>query len=545
MKKHLMILVLAVMAVAMAAPAFAEVQFTYGGQFRVRFEAQDNVYDGTSKGGYFGSVYNSDDNRRFIDQRTRLYFTFAASKNLKVVVKWEMGDAVWGMNSTSGASIGNTGANAGANVGADAVSIEVKNAYVQFNIPNTPTTAIIGVQEITMLDSWMLDDDFPAALLITKLDPFKVTLGYIGAQHGWERKFAPNTELPLTDSKYDVDTVFGALDYAQGPFKASLNLLFQDAHNTDISINPTTLSTPYRNATGFSSLTGTAADFPFTNGLAPRNNYLFDLGFNLTYKVDWLLAYVNFVKNFGSVDLYSSINPNAVQLTSADYTGYMIDAGVTYFCGPWTVNLGGFYTSGPDISSTPEDNFGGKFYGIKSNDINWFTYPMSTGKYFSEIIGGGVLGDDLDTPRGYNHNENAGNIGSYGETVRWRGVSFPSNLWTVTLGGSYQLAKDTKLSGSYWYFGTAASVPVAFDARGNYKMSSSIGHELDFYLDQTIVEGLTLTLVAAYLVADDAFCPMPNPTSLTDLAAMRANKVYYSTQADNAFELGAKLQWNF
>jgi hypothetical protein len=583
MKKTLMIFAVALLAVTVVAPAFAAVEFKYGGQFRWRFENEDNVFDGTNLAGFYtnngsgmtqadgsGRYANSDDNRRFIDQRLRLYFSFIASKNLKVVVKWEMGDAVWGMNSTTSSSVGNTGANAGANVGADAVSVEVKNAYVEFNIPSTPSTAIIGVQSINLLDSWIIDDDFAAAVLVTKLDPFKITLGYVGGQYGWERRAVPNTEMPLTNSNYNVDTVVGVVDYAEGPFKSSLIFLFQDGHSSDVSINPATLATPVRGFTGvgFNSSFGvldTANPFPFSSNLGPRNNYLFDLGFNFTYKTDWLLAYVNFVKNFGSADLVyppldgtAAIAPQTaglpVKIMSVDYTGFMVDAGVTYFCGPWTANIGGFYTSGPSIDSNPALNnlagdpayaaaFKKPFKGLSSGDINWFTYPLATAKYFSEIIGGGVLGDDLYAVRGYNINPKAGNIGQTGDSPYWRGYGFPTNLWTVTVGGSYQLAEQTKLSASYWYFGTASSVPVAYDILGNYKMSSSIGHELDFYLDQGIVDGLTLTLVGAYLIANDAFCPLPVNAPFASDGVI--NRIYQSNHADDAWELGARLQWNF
>jgi hypothetical protein len=565
MKKHALILVMALVAVAIAIPAFADVQFQYGGQFRARFTADNNVYDGTDQAHFYGSNYQSDDNARWIDQRTRLYFSFVASQNLKLVTKFELGTTAWGMSANTGSSVGNTGANAGGNVGADAVSVEVKNAYLQFNIPNTPTTAVIGVQGVVLLDSWIIDDDIPAAIFVTKLDPFTVTLGYVGGQSGWERKFDPNYELPLTNSNYNVDDFVAVLDYKAGPIKSSLVGVFQDAHSSDVSINPGTLSSPVRSYTGISATTNTAAAFPFTNGLAPRNNYLFDLGFNLTYKVDYLLAYIDFVHNFGSADLYNSFNgtlgplPNTngvAKVTSVDYTGFMIDAGVTYFCGPWTANIGGFYTSGPDISNIPEANItgysqhSGNFQGINSKNVNWFTYPLATDKYFSEIVGGGILGDDIPNSgyvtRGFKYNETASTITNPGETVRWIGNGFTTNLWTVTAGGSYQIAETTKISGSYWYFGTPSSVPVAFNPGGaTYKMSSSVGHELDLYIDQGIVDGLTLTLVGAYLIADDAFAPLPAPTNANELAQMRANSLLYTPQADNAYEVGARLQWNF
>lgn len=556
MKKHLTILAVVLVAVCIAMPALAAVEFKYGGQFRTRLTSGNNVYDGMESDA-FSSNYNGDDNRLFIDQRLRLYFSFIASQNLKVVTKFEMGDAVWG----KGGASNNTGPGTYANVGADGVSVEVKNAYVEFNIPNCASTAIIGVQSAVLLDSWIIDDDFPAAVLVTKLEPLcgfplKVTLGYVAGQNGWESKF-DSFELPMTNQQFNVDDFFVSFDYASGPFKASLIGFFQNAHNSDVSINPTTLNTPVRSFTGGpANLTGVA--FPFFTGfypslgidgllygVQPQDNYLFDLGFNFTYKCDWLLAYVNFVRNFGGADL---VGPSLVgslpvfpgeplKVDSVDYEGFMIDVGVTYFCGPYTFNVGGFYTSGPEINSNPDLN-GGTFNGVASSNVDWFTYPLATSKYFSEIIGGGVLGDDLYTIRGYNGSIFGSGIGSNGslQTVYWRGYGFPTNLWTVTVGGSWQCAEKTKISASYWYFGTAEDVPYAWNpVTEHYKMSSNIGHELDFYLDQGIVDGLTLTLVGAYLIAEDAFCPLPT-TGYQDIT---------SSLADDAWELGARLQWNF
>lgn len=538
MKKHLLVFVAVLLAVAIAMPAFAAVEFKYGGQWRTRVWGEDNVRDGTELNGYYGPGYNSNDNRFLIDQRLRLYFTFAASKNLKVVTKFEIGDTIWGDNNQSVGS--RVGPGSGGNVGADAVSIETKNAYVEFNIPNTPSTAILGIQTLTLLDSWIVDDDFSAAVLVTKLDPFKVTLGYVAGQSGFTTS---SSIMKYTQQDANVDSMFAAVDYAQGPFKASGIFFWQNGHRSNVSMDPSTLNTPATNYTGTSNAF-------FNQGLIDQNN-LFDLGFNLTYKVDWLLAYVNFVKNLGSVDYKTPVTNlfTGGTQSSSDYTGFMVDAGVTYFCGPYTFNIGGFYTTGPDFSNdarfygpVSSNNTTLPFPGTNSNDISWFTYPLATSKYSSEIIGGGVLGDDIYVTRGYNNYGNASQFGSNSRltTVFWRGYSFPTNLWTITAGGSWQVAEKTKVSASYWYFGTAESVPVAFKRIGGTEldMSSSIGHELDFYVDQGIVDGLTLTLVGAYLIADDAFCPLP-------IGASNAQSMYTASQADNAYKLGARLQWNF
>ena len=86
--------------------------------------------------------------------------------------------------------------------GADAVSVEVKNAYMEFNIPGTPSTAIIGVQRIVLLDSWIVGRRLCRRYFCDQaLRFFKVTVGYVGGQYGWERKFDSSTELPLTNAE--------------------------------------------------------------------------------------------------------------------------------------------------------------------------------------------------------------------------------------------------------------------------------------------------------------------------------------------------------
>ena len=158
-----------------------------------------------------------------------------------------------------------TGQNGGGEIGADSTSVEIKNAYLQFNVPRVPTTSIIGIQTITLLDSWILDDDFSAAVFVTKLDPFRVTVGYIGGQYGAERRYGTasppisattgfnNTFLSYTNQSLNLDTVFGSVDFACAPWKATVVGLYQDGHQTNISFDPTTLNTPVSAYTGFSN----------------------------------------------------------------------------------------------------------------------------------------------------------------------------------------------------------------------------------------------------------------------------------------------------
>jgi hypothetical protein len=89
-------------------------------------------------------------------------------------------------------------------------------------------------------------------------------------------------------------------------------------------------------------------------------------------------------------------------------------------------------------------------------------------------------------------------------------------------------------------------------------MSSAIGNEVDFYIDQKIVDNLTLTIVGAYLFADDAFCPLPVPTATvtgtgpTQVVSIFGNTAstinaakYLTPAATDSWKLGCRLQWNF
>lgn len=473
MKKHMMMLVALLVAITVAAPAFAAVEFKYGGQFRARWISQDN-WDGND---------NVDDNRNFFDQRLRLYFTFIGSQNLKVVTKFEVGDTVWGDD-----TVGRFGT--GGRVGADAVAVEIKNAYIEFNIPCTPTTATIGIQGINMMNSWLVDDDFSAAVFKSKFDPVVVTVGYIAGQ-----------VVNVTDPALNVDSFFLSLDYANGPLNASLIGYYQYGHNTLVSVDPATTATTPLSATNGTAVIDQIPHFNpasafFGGPVAAFDNNLFDLGLTVNYKLDWMSAYAMFIKNLGGVDLDFGAGKD-----SEDYTGWMVDAGANFFYGPYTFNIGGFYTSGPELNDN--GTLGG-------SDVDWFVYPLATTKYFSEIMGGGIL--DNNAPA-------RGNEGNF-----WRGYGQPSNIWTVTAGAAWQVLEKTKLSGSYWYFGTSEDVISGIHNR-RFTFDDSLGHELDFYITQGIVDGLVLDIVGAYMIAEDAYT--------------------VNNEDDNAYEVGARIQWNF
>lgn len=578
MRKNFTVLVVLLMAVLVATPALAAVDFKWGGQFRFRWLGEDNVGWGSD---------DIEDHSHFIDQRLRLYFTITASENLKGVVKLEMGDVVWGF----GGGTNRVGPGSGGQVGADGVNVELKNAYIDFAIPCTPTRAIIGIQEVALLDGWIYNDDVAAAVFVTKLDPFKITAAYASGQN------LPNhvdiwgprpARSPAGDTLYsyyhdNVDDWILAVDYACGPWKANVTGFYQMAHRVGATVLPQTLSTPSSQYQPFQFDGFSWASFGGTlfgrDVYEIDDNSFVDLGLRLEYKVDWLKAYVNFVKNFGrvkmamddyaavvgvvddfgfpvAVDVLTTADFGFVQKHTMDYTGWMIDAGAYYYCGPWTLNIGGFYTTGPDFVdyTLPIGTVAGgvfsQFVDINGNpifvnwkaldvngDVSWFTYPHAgPSKTSSEIIGGAIF-DTAALP------------GSYGQdaTNFWKGYPAPTNLWTINAGVAWQVLPKTKLSLGYWYWGTSEDVMAAAEIGTTLiggvprtilvgqKFASDIGHEINFNVTQGIVDGLNLDLVAAYMFTGDAYV---NSWNGEFIDAANFSK-------DDAWKLGARLQWNF
>ena len=71
-------------------------------------------------------------------QRLRLQLDAVASENLSGSVIFEMGDQIWGQSATGGA------------LGADGTVVEVKNAWLDWMVPDTDIKVRMGLQNLTL-----------------------------------------------------------------------------------------------------------------------------------------------------------------------------------------------------------------------------------------------------------------------------------------------------------------------------------------------------------------------------------------------------------
>ena len=148
MSKYLKVAVAALAAVAIAAPAMAE--FKVSGYYRVQGIATNSDDTSTLFDGPNTVEPNS---RTLIDQRLRMMVTNSLNEYVKVVWHGEV-DGVWG----STAVVGDGGP------GGDRISVETKNAYLDFKVPDSIFSARVGLQGIGgRYQGLLLQDDWSAA----------------------------------------------------------------------------------------------------------------------------------------------------------------------------------------------------------------------------------------------------------------------------------------------------------------------------------------------------------------------------------------------
>lgn len=196
MSKFSKILVALLASSFIAAPAFA-ITADFTGFLQTRGIAYDNM-DGND---------DIDDNARGVDSRFRLWTNTALNENVKAVFAIEV-DYTWGSindNAIGGAGIGRIGAD-------QKGEIEIKQIYLDFNLPSANTNLKVGTQYSVLGNGFILaGDDFTgvsARYTPTKGHSFLFTWvksieGATGA--AGTGKFDDSTDADYYQLQYDVD----------------------------------------------------------------------------------------------------------------------------------------------------------------------------------------------------------------------------------------------------------------------------------------------------------------------------------------------------
>jgi len=409
MKKLLVFSLAAMLVVAFCVPASA-LENVFGGYWRTRMIGQKD-FDGSG---------NGDNDLWRVDTRTRLYYTAILNDNLKFVNKFEF-DAVWGGEDTYG------------DFGADAVAVEVKNSYVEFNI--NPITTTMGVFGHELARGFIWSDDSAGVELRFKNDmltlPFRWFRGYEGSPGNGR-------------NKYDADIL-------------SFNPVFTVAESW--MIKPMFVYVYSKDAS--EALAQGKASIENPGGFLDdgQNMKIYYLGASVDGTIGPAGLWFTGIYQGGTVEDVPGAGGDDI-----DISAYLLAGGGSVALGPANIHTQAFYASG-DGASDPD------------GDIDSFLGTSGQSYYWSEIMGYGIMDQQASagSPNEKISNVWAANIGAsikpfdkltitgdlwYAEKVQDDPITDETELGTeVDLVITYQLVEGMKvdLIGAYLFAGDATS----------------------------------------------------------------------------------------
>jgi hypothetical protein len=235
MKKLVMALVALAAIVAVATPALAEIKVN--GYYRLQGIATNSD---DSSVNFNGPNAVEPATQSLIDQRLRMKVTNTLNENVKIVWYGEV-DGTFGATGATGGGTKDGGP------GGDRVSVETKNAYLDFKIPNSMFSVKTGLQGVGgRYQGLILADDWSAIKVGMDInDTTKLTLLYSKPSEG------------VTNQWDDVDFYNVSFDTKAGDVKIGADLAWFDNNA----------------AGGFTAAGG--GDSPLFGGLG--NNLAFDL----------------------------------------------------------------------------------------------------------------------------------------------------------------------------------------------------------------------------------------------------------------------------
>ena len=133
-----------------------------------------NYNNGSS--GDFSPTSLKDNNKmnNYFEQRTRLQYIAKASDDLKLVTHFEI-DNQWGKST---ATLANNNKTNGVGADTDVVNIEVKHAYLDFNIGKNDNVVVGMLPYKDTLKGIFVDADVPALYNTAKLGAYTLGLGF-------------------------------------------------------------------------------------------------------------------------------------------------------------------------------------------------------------------------------------------------------------------------------------------------------------------------------------------------------------------------------
>ena len=370
MKKLLVLFALAAFVLGAAGMAHA-VDVRATGEFKANYTYWGNADWTKSYSGNDQQKHNS------MQHRARVYFNFRANENVNMNVAFEIGSTLWGRESHGG------------DISADAISVKVKRAYLEFKWPTyqslITTVGTMGAvfPNSGYFGSAILDDDVTGITVANKWnDMVGTVLGY------WRLK--------------DADTSFAGRRVAEGNTAFDATLLAVPLTFDGFKMNP------------FVSVAFVGKNF---DGISPSNfpgdasglvSYT-DTGDFKNQATPWWAGSGFELSMFDPFVIYADFNYGRIKQRSKsqDRAGWLADLAVQYNGLSWFVpSLSAWYGSGVDSRASNGDERMPVISGswTQSNMLN---------------LGGRLLNDDTGM---------ISYVGSWGIGAKLEKISFVEDL---------------------------------------------------------------------------------------------------------------------
>jgi hypothetical protein len=469
MKKFLIGLTVVVAAVAIALPASAA-ELKFGGYYHFKFYSISNISDGDDD----GATGVDNDNANWYWTRVRLYFDAIGSEYVKVSTKLEM-DNIFGKEGK---------------LAQDTKTVEVKNIFLNFAIPDTPVSFNVGAAGWKVDRAGFMNDDMSTINMLAKFDPVLVNVG-------WAR-FGDNigkTEGEWTPFKNgdNVDFFAGSVQYIQEQFLVGFNLGWMMTKSGFFGSYPSAIGTT-------SSTANTNDDL---------NLLILSLDFN--WNADFWSVYATGLMNAGKDEGFVQANGE----DEIKYGGYLLAAGGQAQFDEWGVGLDFVMVSGDDDST--DDKADAPIVVNPGSSLP--SYKMDA------IVMPGLFDDEnsvtqtakATAPSAANRLNNTDGI-SFGS-----GNSIPGNIFGIGAYGTFAPMEKSLLKFGVAYF------QFLEDVYENPTLTSD-GKDLGFsaYVryTQAIVDNLSFKTEFGYLFAGDGYSAVKK-------------------SPDDAYKIGAGLFWSW
>jgi hypothetical protein len=505
MKKFLIALTVVVAAVAIALPASAA-ELKFGGMYFFKFYSVDNVLDGEDK---------DPDNANYFWNRVRLYFDAVGSEYVKVVTKFEM-DNIFGREG---------------HLAQDTKTVEVKNVYLNFAIPDTPVSFDVGAAGVKIDRAGLvLNDDTSIILGTAKFDPVLVKLGW--SRLGDNRTTASDNWTPFNNGD-NVDYWVGTVQYIQEQFIVGLNFGWINTKSGlfgsyDSAIGSSSVqTTPVTEITAPISANGVplVGDDTIVEELGDESTFTNDdlnliiLSLDFTWNADFWNVYFTGLMNAGKDEGFRQTDTGLTTGTEIEdeikYSGYLLAAGGRAQFDQWGVGLDFYLASGDDDST--DDKYEQPIVINPGSSLG--TYNMDAvvmpGWFDDENSVTTTTGGGSNSPRKANNTSPIKQLGS--------GNSPPANVWGIGARGTFAPLEKSLVEFGVAYFQFVEDV---LEKSGTTKDTKDLGFSTFARYSQAIVDGLTFKTELGYLFAGDGYCTR--------------NK-----SCDNAYKIGAGLFWSW